>query len=157
MFNPDAASVSTYVPSFETAARSLKVEPIIAPVHSDAEIETAISALGREQGIGLVVPAFTLARRAPTILAAARNNVPAVYSSSPFARDGGLLAYGADGVDLYRRAATYVDHILRGAKPGDLPVQFPTKFEMVVNLKTAKALGLAVPQSILLRADEVIE
>ena len=86
-----------------------------------------------------------LAHRAPIILAAARNNVPAVYTVSDFARDGGLLSYGTDRVDLFRRAATYVDRILRGAKPGDLPVQFPTKFEMVVNLKTAKALGLTVP------------
>jgi putative ABC transport system substrate-binding protein len=85
------------------------------------------------------------------------NNVPAVYPLSYFARDGGLLAYGADPVDLFRRAATYVDRILRGAKPGDLPVQFPTKYEMVVNLKTAKALGLALPPSIMLRATEVIE
>ena len=100
---------------------------------------------------------WTLAHRAPIILAAARNNVPAVYQEPFFARDGGLLSYGPDRVDTFRRAATYVDRILRGAKPGDLPVQLPTKFEMVVNLKTAKALGLAVPQSILLRADEVIE
>jgi putative tryptophan/tyrosine transport system substrate-binding protein len=95
--------------------------------------------------------------RALIISAAARNNVPAVYDQSPFARDGGLLSYGPNQVDIHRRAATYVDRILRGEKPGDLPVQFPTKFEMVVNLKTAKALGLTVPQSILLRADEVIE
>jgi putative ABC transport system substrate-binding protein len=90
-------------------------------------------------------------------MAAARNNVPAVYALSDFVRDGGLLSYGADQVDIWRRAASYVDRILRGAKPGDLPVQFPTKFEMAVNLQTAKALGLAVPPSILLRADEVIE
>ena len=95
--------------------------------------------------------------RAPLILAAARNNVAAVYWLSVFASDAGLLSYGVDQVDTFRRAATYVDRILRGAKPGDLPVQFPAKFEMVVNLKTAKALGLTVPQSILLRADEVIE
>jgi putative ABC transport system substrate-binding protein len=95
--------------------------------------------------------------RAPIISAAARNNVPAVYSQSFYAREGGLLSYGPDGVDLFRRAATYVDRILRGAKPGDLPVQFPTKFEMVVNRKTATALGLAIPPSIILRADEVIE
>jgi putative ABC transport system substrate-binding protein len=100
---------------------------------------------------------FTSAHREPIILAAARNNVPAVFSNSQSATDGGLLSYGPDGVDTWRRAATYIDRILRGAKPGDLPVQFPTKFEMVVNLKTAKALGLTVPQSILLRADEVIE
>jgi putative ABC transport system substrate-binding protein len=135
------------------AARSLKVVPIIAPVHSDVEIETAIIALGREPGGGLVVmpDLFTFEHRAPIILTAARNNVPAVYPDSHFAKDGGLLSYGADATDL-RRAATYVDRILRGAKPGDLPVQFPTKLEMVVNLKTAKALGLNVPQSILLRA-----
>jgi putative ABC transport system substrate-binding protein len=95
--------------------------------------------------------------RAPIISAAAQANVPAVYSLSVFPRDGGLLSYGADRVDTLRRAATYVDRILRGEKPGDLPVQFPTKFEMVVNRKTATALGLAIPPSILLRADEVIE
>jgi putative ABC transport system substrate-binding protein len=159
MFNPDLPAPSTFMPYFETAARSLKVEPIIASVHSDAEIETAIFALGREPGGGLVVmpDQWTLVHRVPILLAAARNNVPAVYTVSELARDGGLLSYGVDLVDNYRRAASYVDRILRGAKPGDLPVQFPTKFEMVVNLKTAKELGLTVPQSILLRADEVIE
>ena len=122
-------------------------------------IETAIIALGREAGGGLVVitDTFTSGHRAPIILAAARNNVPAVYSLSNFARDGGLLSYGVDRADNWRRAATYVDRILRGEKPSDLPVQFPTKFEMVVNLKTAKALGLIAPPSILLRATEVIE
>jgi putative ABC transport system substrate-binding protein len=100
---------------------------------------------------------FTVTHRAPIISAAARNNVPAVYGQSVFARDGGLLSYGPDRVDTFRRAATYVDRILRGEKPGDLPVQFPTKFEMVVNRKTATALGLAIPPSIMLRADEVIE
>jgi putative ABC transport system substrate-binding protein len=129
------------------------------PVHSDLEIETAIIALGREPGGGLVVmpDVFTAVHRAPLILAAARNNVPAVYGPSYFARDGGLLSYGPDPVDIWRRVPSYVDRILRGAKPGDLPVQFPTRFEMAVNLKTAKALGLAVPPSIMLRADEVIE
>jgi putative ABC transport system substrate-binding protein len=133
--------------------------PIIAPVHSDVEIETAIVALGREPGGGLIVmpDAFMVAHRASIISAAARNNVPAVYHLSTFARDGGLLSYGFDTVDTFRRAATYVDRILRGEKPGDLPVQLPTKFEMVVNRKTATALGLAVPPSIMLRADEVIE
>jgi putative ABC transport system substrate-binding protein len=132
---------------------------IPAPVHSDAEIEAAIVALGREPRGGLVVgpDIFALAHRAPIISAAARNNVPAVYALPFFPRAGGLLSYGPNPVDLIRRAATYVDRILRGEKPGDLPVQFPTKFEMVVNLKTAKALGLAVPPSIMLRADEQIE
>jgi putative ABC transport system substrate-binding protein len=159
MFNPDTAPASVYMPSFETAARSLKVVPIIAPVHGDEEIETAITALGREPRGGLVVMPdnFMTVHRAPIILAASRNNVPAVYSLSNFARDGGLLSYGTDPIDVVRGTATYVDRILRGEKPGDLPVQFPTKFEMVLNLKTAKALGLTVPQSILLRADEVIE
>jgi putative ABC transport system substrate-binding protein len=159
MFNPDTAPVSAYMPSFETAARSLKVAPITAPIHGDAEIETAIIALGRDPGGGLVVmtDVFMSVHRAATIWAAARNNVPAVYPVSYFARDGGLLSYGPDPVDIFRRAASYVDRILRGEKPGDLPVQFPTKFEMVVNRKAATALGLAIPPSILLRATEVIE
>jgi putative ABC transport system substrate-binding protein len=156
MFNPDAAIASTFMPSLETAARSLKVVPITAPARSDAEIEAGIIALGREPGSGLVVmpDVWTAAHHAPIILAAARNNVPAVYEQPEIARDGGLLSYGIERVDLFRR---YVDRILRGEKPGDLPVQFPTKFEMVVNRKTANALGLAIPPSILLRADEVIE
>jgi putative ABC transport system substrate-binding protein len=158
MFNPDTHS-PVHMPSLESAARSLKVVPIIAPVHSDVEIETAIIALGREPGGGLVVmpDIFTLVHRAPIISAAARNNVPAVYSFSESAREGGLLSYGFDQVDIWRRAASYVDRILRGAKPVDLPVQLPTKFQMVVNRKTATALGLEVPPSILLRATEVIE
>jgi putative ABC transport system substrate-binding protein len=105
----------------------------------------------------LMPDAFLLPHRATIISAAARNNLPAVYSQSAYAKGGGLLSYGVDRVDTWRRAASYVDRILRGAKPGELPVQLPTKFEMVVNLKTAKALGLTGPQSILLRADEVIE
>jgi putative ABC transport system substrate-binding protein len=147
------------MPSFETAARSLKVELIIAHVHNDVEIETAIDALGREPGDGLVVSGdiFTIDHRAPIILAAARNNVPAVYGFSDSARDGGLLSYGVDYGDIIRRAATYVDRILRGAKPGDLPVQFPTKFELVINLKTAKALSLTIPETLLATADEVIQ
>jgi putative ABC transport system substrate-binding protein len=161
MFNPDTApgGGSYFLPVFEAAARSLKVAPIAAPVHGDAEIETAIASLGREPGGGLIVmpDGFMTDHRAPIISLAARNKVPAVYSLSVFPRDGGLLSYGPDGVDINRRAAAYVDRILRGAKPADLPVQLPTKFEMALNAKTAKALGLAVPPSILLRADEVIE
>jgi putative ABC transport system substrate-binding protein len=158
MYNPDAAPMSSFMPSLETAARSLKVVPIIASVHSDAEIET-IMALGREPGGGLVVmpDAWTALHRAPIISAAARNNVPAFYAQSFFVKDGGLLSYGADRADIFPRAATYVDRILRGAKPSELPVQLPTKFEMVLNRRTAKALGLAIPPSIMLRTDEVIE
>jgi putative ABC transport system substrate-binding protein len=159
MFNPDTSTASTFMPSLEAAAHSLKVEPIIAPVHSDVEIEKAITAFEREPGGGLVVmpDAWMLGHRASIISAAARNNVGAVYYLSDFARDGGLLSYGNDLTDTFRRAATYVDRILRGEKPGDLPVQLPTKFEMVVNRRTATALGLVIPPSILLRADEVIE
>jgi putative ABC transport system substrate-binding protein len=121
-------------------------------LHSDLEIETATTALGREPGGGLVVmpDAFMTTHRAPIILAAARNNVPAVYYLSYFARDGGLVSYGNDLTDSFRRAATYVDRILRGAKPAELPVQMPTKFEMAVNLKTAKALASA---ALILRID----
>jgi putative ABC transport system substrate-binding protein len=159
MFNPDTVPGSAQIPSLETTARSLRLVPSIARVHSDTEIDMALIALGGEPRGGLVVmpDTFMNARRAPIISAAARNKVPAVYELSAFAREGGLLSYGADRVDIWHRAASYVDRILRGAKPGDLPVQFPVKYEMVVNLKTAKALGLTVPQSILLRADEVIE
>jgi putative ABC transport system substrate-binding protein len=162
MFNPDTAStasVSSFIASSETAARLLKIVPITTPVRSDVEIETAIVALGREPGGGLVFlpDVFTFAHRKPLTSAAARNKVPAVYALSEFVRDGGLLSYGVDRVDTFRRAASYVDRILRGEKPGDLPVQLPTKFEMAVNRKTATALGLAIPPSILLRADEVIE
>jgi putative ABC transport system substrate-binding protein len=149
------------MPSVEAAARSLKVALIIAPVHSDVEIEGAIRDLGREPGGGLVVMPdvfFTGVHGALVISAAARNNVPAVYTTSSSVRDGGLLSYrGGSGVDLHRRAASYVDRILRGEKPGDLPVQLPTKYEMVVNRKTATALGLTVPPSIMLRAGEVID
>jgi putative ABC transport system substrate-binding protein len=147
MFNPDTAPVSAHMPSFETAARLLKVVPTNARVHSEVEIEGAILTLGREPGGGLIVipDAFTVAHREPIISAVARNNVPAVYALSVFAEDGGLLSYGVDLIDIFRRAAPYVDRILLGEKSGDLPVQFPTKYEMVVNLKTAMALGLAYP------------
>jgi putative ABC transport system substrate-binding protein len=100
---------------------------------------------------------FTVGHRAAIILAAARNNVPAIYTQSVFARDGGLLSYGNDPIDTFRRAATYVDRILRGEKPADLTVQFPVKYELVVNLKTAKALGLTIPETLLATADEVIQ
>jgi putative ABC transport system substrate-binding protein len=115
--------------------------------------------LGASRGGGLVVlpDIFVESHRARIILSAARNRVPAVYPAAVWTRDGGLLSYGPDRADIFRRSATYVDRILRGAKPAELPVQLPTKFEMAVNAKTAKALGLTVPQSILLRADEVIE
>jgi putative tryptophan/tyrosine transport system substrate-binding protein len=161
IFNPDTAPGrgSYYLPSFEAAARSLKVESFTALVHTDVEIETAISALGREPGGGLVVigDSFLVAHRRSIVSTAAKNNVPAVYFHASFARDGGLFSYGPDNADLFRRAATYVDRILRGGKPSELPVQVPTKFESAINLKTAKALGLNVPLHLQQLADEVIE
>jgi len=162
MFDPDTAAGggSYYLRAFEGAAQSLRVKPVAAPVHSDAESETAITSLGQEPGGGLVVvpDAFTLVHRLKVVLLAARSNVPAIYPwNFVVARYGGLLSYGPDNGDLFLRAAPYVDRILRGTKPADLPVQLPTKFKMAINLKTAKVLGLTVPQSILLRADEVIE
>jgi putative tryptophan/tyrosine transport system substrate-binding protein len=163
MFNPGTAAGggSYFLPSFEAAARSLKVEPIIAPIHDDAEIEMVITSLGREPRGGLVAMPdgfmISISHRTRIISLAARNNVPAVYSVSVWAKDGGLLSYGPDFLDIFRRSASYVDRIFRGEKPADLPVQLPVKFEMAINVKTAKALGLTVPQSILLRADEVIE
>ena len=161
MFNPDTAPYvrSNYLPSFEAAAQSFKVEPITAPVHDDAEIETVITSLGREPGGGLVgmSDGFVTNHRATIILLAARNNVPTAYHNPVWPRDGGLVSYGANNQDIMRRAAAYVDRILRGAKPADLSVQLPVKYEMILNLKTAKALGLMIPSGVLARADEVIE
>jgi putative ABC transport system substrate-binding protein len=161
MFNPDTAPyINSYVlPSFEAAAQSFKVALIAAPVHSDSEIETIITSLGREPGGGLLAlpDNFVEINRASIISLAARNNVPAVYQTPVIARDGGLLSYGADFRDIFRRATRYVDRILRGAKPSELPVQMPIKYLMIINLKTAKALGLAVPPALLVAADEVIE
>jgi len=161
MFNPDTAPyVQPYYRSaFEAAARSLKVTPIMAPVRSDAEIESVIASLGREPGGGVVVmpDGFMVLHHAQIILLVARNNVPAVYVDREWVREGALLSYGVNFRDLFHRAASYVDRILKGKNPAELPVQTPTKFEIAVNVNTAKALGLAVPPSILLRADEVIE
>ena len=161
MFNPDTAPYvsSYYLPSFEAAARTINVTPIIAAVRGDAEIEAVISSLGQEAAGGLVSMAdnFMLTRRALIVSLAARNNVPAVHYDAYFVRDGGLLSYGADEVDSFHRSASYVDRILRGTKPAELPVQLPTKFVMAINLKTAKALGLTIPETLLATADEVIQ
>jgi putative ABC transport system substrate-binding protein len=160
MFNPDTYPISTFMPSFETAARSLKVVPSIAPVHNEAVDRNSHHrpwARAGKRPCRHGGDIFMLAHREPIISAAARHDVPAIYTQSDFARDGGLFSYDVDRVDNWRRAASYVDRILRGAKPDDLPVQFPTKFQMVVNRKTANALGLAIPPSIMPRADEVIE
>jgi putative ABC transport system substrate-binding protein len=161
LFNPDTspAGGSFFLGSFEAAASAIALEPITAAVRSDTEIGTIMTELAREPGTGLVVVAdiFNTVHRALIIALAARYKLPAVYAFRFFATDGGLTSYGVDLAEQYRQAAVYVDRILKGAKPADLPVQAPTKYELVVNLKTAKALGLAVPPSIRLRADEVIE
>ena len=160
MFNPDTAPhAEYYVRPFEVAAASLAVKPSTAPVRSATDIEQAIFDLGRATASGLIVlpDTFTTVHRGAIISAAASSNVPAIYPFRYMAGDGGLISYGVDLIDLYRRAAPYVDRILKGGKPADLPVQQPTKFEFAINLKTAKSLGLDVPPSLLARADEVIE
>jgi putative ABC transport system substrate-binding protein len=162
IFNPDTAPGrgTYYFRDFEAAARSSKLEPIAADARSDAEIEAVVKSLGGEPRGGLVVtPDYFMFNHSAQITSqAARNNVPAVYPwKSVVAAQNGLLSYGPNLVDIVRRSAPYVDKILRGANPADLPVQVPVKFEMVVNAKTAKALGLIVPPSILVSADEVIE
>ena len=160
MFNPKTASyVEYYLQPLRTAATRLGVKMFTAPVDSDADIERTIGALGSEVGSGLItmVDSFLLVHRKPIIALAARYKVPAMYYTTPFVEDGGLIAYGVDAKDLFRRAARYVDRILRGKTPQDLPVEQPTKFEFAINLRTARAFGLTVPQSILLRADKVIE
>jgi putative tryptophan/tyrosine transport system substrate-binding protein len=161
MFNPDTApgSGSYFRSAIAEAARTLKVEGIAAPVRSDSEIQAVMNALGRGLLVGVIATAdsFMMARRAAIILQAARNNMPVVYSAAVSVREGGLISYGPDQVDNFHRSASYLDRILRGGKPGDLPVQQPVKFQMALNVKTARALGLTVPASILTRADEVIE
>ncbi len=161
IFNPETAPSGGdyYFPTFEAAAKSINVVPIAASVRSDAEIETIIASLGREPRGGFVVMPdnFMIIHRATTILLAAKYKVPAVYHYNFYARDGGLLGYGPDPVDIFRRSASYIDRIFRGAKAGDLPVQLPIKFDMTLNAKTARMLGLTVPDKLLATADEVIE
>jgi putative tryptophan/tyrosine transport system substrate-binding protein len=159
MFNPDSAPAGGkyFLDSFEAAARAVGIDPVAMPVRSDAEIEAAIAALGGEQASLVEYSSFLAARRGAIISLTARHNVPAMYEDASFTRIGGLIAYGPDLTDMFRRAAVYVDRILRGERPADLPVQRPTKFELTINLKTAKALGLTVPPNLLLIADEVIE
>jgi putative tryptophan/tyrosine transport system substrate-binding protein len=161
MFNPDMSPYvrSYYLPFFEAGARSLNVEPILAPVRGNAEIETVIASLGREPGGGLIVmpDTFLYIHRTLIISLAVRNNVPSVSNIPSYVRESGLISYGPDGADAFHRAASYVDRILRGATPAELPVQLPVKFVTALNIKTAKTLGLEVPPSVLLSADEVIE
>jgi ABC-type uncharacterized transport system substrate-binding protein len=160
LFNPPTATfVEGYLNPFKAAAASLGAEAIVAPVNDMPGVESLVTTEAREPSSGLVVipDAFTVRHRAEITALAARYHVPAVYWSRSFAEVGGLISYGPYIVDEYRRAASYADRILHGSKPSELPVQAPVKFELVVNLKTAKALGLDVPAMLLARADEVIE
>jgi putative ABC transport system substrate-binding protein len=160
LFNPE---VDTYAGELfrhaEAVAKTLTVELSAAAVHNDAEIEAAISALAHQPDGGLIVmpDAFTNGRRARIIALAAEGRVPTIYAYRFLAAEGGLIAYGIDAVVLFQQAATYIDRILRGEKPADLPVQAATKFELVINLRSAKAIGLDVSQDMLSIADEVIE
>jgi putative ABC transport system substrate-binding protein len=160
MFNPDTAPYAEpFLRTAEAAARSLGAELTALRVHNDAEIERAIMALASQPGGGLIVlPEATNNARSELIVGlAARYRVPAIYAFRFQAAGGGLISYGVDLADSFRAAAAYVDRILRGEKPADLPVQAPTKFALIINLKTAQALGLTAPTSLLARADEVIE
>jgi putative ABC transport system substrate-binding protein len=146
-------------PTMDEAAPRMGVTLAWSPVHSAMEIERVAETVAATQdGALLVIPdSFTFAQRELLIAVAARHRLPAIYPIRFFAIDGGLLAYGIDRVDLFRRAADYVHRIIKGTPPGELPVQQPTKFELAINLKTAKTLGLTIPQSLLLSADDVIE
>lgn len=161
LFHPDssARSISFFMPPVEAVAASIAVEPVATPVRSPAEIESVIANIGRDEAQGLVVMPdnFMSIHRALIIEQAARLKVPAIYPFRYFATDGGLVACGADMLDLYRRTSVYVDRVLRGSKPADLPVQAPVKVDLVVNLRTAEALGLSVPRIVIARASEVIE
>jgi putative tryptophan/tyrosine transport system substrate-binding protein len=150
---------SYYTRLIEASAATSAVVPTVAPVHDAVEIERAIGEFVREQNGGLVVlpDATTVGHRELIVALAARHRVPTIYAFRDIVVDGGLISYGIDVVEQYRQAAGYVDRILKGAKPAELPVQLPTKFEMTINLKTAKTLGLDVPLLLQQRADEVIE
>jgi len=160
MFNPATATYADFfVRPFLASGPLLELALDTAPVRDDAEIESAVGALAREPGGGLVVmpDGFTTDHRAAIIALATRHKLPTIYPDRFYAVDGGLISYGVDLIDLFRRATLYVDRIMKGDKPADLPVQQPTKFEFVINLKTAQALSLTVPLALRARADEVIE
>jgi putative ABC transport system substrate-binding protein len=160
LFNPVTAPYAEYfLTPLKVAASSFAVEAIVAPVRDKLELESVVTAQAREPNSGLIVTpdSFMDVHRADVTSLAARFHLPAVYPFRQFSEVGGLLSYGNDQLDNFRRAAVYVDRILQGAKPSELPVQAPVKFELVINLRTAKALGLDVPTTVLARADEVIE
>ena len=157
--DPATNAGSEQFAAIQAAAAALKVQVIQADLGRESEIVRAFGAFSRFPNSGLVVTVSTLAtvHRKEIIALAAQHKLPAVYPRKLFAEDGGLMSYGADLIQQYQLAAGYVDRILRGAKTGDLPVQAPTKYELTINLKTAKALGLTVPPQLLARASEVIE
>ena len=160
LFNPATASpLQLYMPSIQAAASSLVVQATAAPVHARDEIEGSIAAQARNPGSGLIVlpDAFNIANRDLIIALAARYGVPAIYNGTPYAVSGGLITYGIDFTETFRQAAGYIDRILNGTKPGELPIQQPTKFELIINLKTAKSLDLTIPPTLLAQADEIIE
>jgi putative ABC transport system substrate-binding protein len=161
MFNPETVAMGGlfYSNSFEEAAPAFNIKPITKEVRAPPDIEKAMAELGQQSNVGLIVMPdnFTTVHRDPIISLAARWKIPAIYPYRYFAEAGGLMSYGVDVTDLFRRAPEYVGRILRGAKPGELPIQAPTKFELVVNLKTAKALGLVVPKILLAGAEALIE
>jgi putative ABC transport system substrate-binding protein len=160
MFNPDMSpQYYLYLRSFEAVPRSIAVEVTAAPVRDTAEVEKTIAKLGREPGGGLIVApdAFTIVHYQLFIRLAQQHGLPAVYLYRTYVGQGALMSYGPDPYDVFRRSASYVDRILKGAKPADLPVQQPTKFELAINLKTAKALGLEIPAALLALANEVVE
>jgi len=160
MFSPDTSPhYYVYLRSFEAVRRSVAVEVTAAPVRDTAEVEEALAKLGREPDGGLIVApdAFTVVHHQLLIRLAQQHRLPAVYAYRTYVAEGALMSYGPDPYDNFRRSASYVDRILKGAKPADLPVQQPTKFELAINLKTAKALGLQIPDKLLALADEIIE
>jgi putative ABC transport system substrate-binding protein len=160
MFNPQTAPYTEiYLLPMEAAGKQFGVKPFAAPVHREADIEKVISELGREPDSGLIAmtDGFMTVHRKATVELAMRHKVPLMYFISVVPREGGLISYGIDLTNEFQRTASYVDRILRGAKPAELPVQLPTKFELVINLKTAKVLGLTIPPSLLATADDVIE
>jgi ABC-type uncharacterized transport system substrate-binding protein len=160
LFNPRTAPyANSFIRVAEAAAPSFGVQPIAAGVHDDGELERTVAEFAAKPAGGLIIlpDSFTTGHRGLIVTLAARCRLPAVYPLRVFAASGGLISNGGDPIDIFRRAASYVDRILKGANPGDLPVQTPTKFEVVINLKTANALGLSVPPMLLARADEVIE
>ena len=158
IFNPETAAHSLYLPSLESVAPSFGVKIVSAPVRDPSEIDALFSSLGRERGGGLVtIPdSFTIVHRTMITRLAEHHRLPAIYPLLPFARSGGLLTYGTDTVGQYGQVASYIDRILKGERPADLPVVQPTKLALVINLKTAKAIGISVPDTLLALADEVI-